>query len=674
MRFLNIFRSKSKKKQSNQRIEQELKTDNDAPFVLTETDKSTNEDVQLQNVTFGQDILQDILANDKSWEFREAAIDKITDQSILLTLCTDLNFYKDAQMPHDRTWDSDDSSRHTIAKKLANCIDESTDLNLIERIAKEATHENLLEPAILKSTDQEWIGDAIDCLTDQQILTNIAKYFQNWEICSDAIEKIHDPNVLEDISNNAFASGVASVAMEKLKALQKEDKYLNTEEAYLLLIDILKVECYDAANYRCSELIKNNTSILYQAQTCLLVKAIEGGKLDLTEILLKNGADSNKSGSNLMTPILAVIFRSLEDCPDKIKYLELLINYGAINTSLRIKGFNNYDTELDVAKDHCHTTYDFLISKGWKTLDNNNSQGIDHNEDKGKSDKSKKLIQEGSKYLTGDGVEKDPMKAASFYAQAGEAGNSNGYFLVGEMFKTHNPKVAREAFEKGAMLNNTQCMSQLGSMCLLEETDENNKKTAFKWCKKGAEMGDPKCAVTLGILFKNGIGTVPDIKHANTWFKVAAGSNDPNILQALQTMGVIQDRKFCVVPFGNMWAVVFINAGITKGVCATRRSKETAQTVADNIRNLPEFPDVRVAFGDHDQIPCVNFIVTEQNVKRILDWLIAGEDAPDPIDITDAPDNDPKVINVHIIKDKTGPDTPTSLDELSRLIYEHDSC
>ncbi len=94
-----------------------------------------------------------------------------------------------------------------------------------------------------------------------------------------------------------------------------------------------------------------------------------------------------------------------------------------------------------------------------------------------------------------------------------------------------NTKEALTWFRKAADLGHRDGMYHLGRMLVHGRGDAQNKKypeTAAEWFRKAADLAQHDAQYALGVLYENGNGVVGNIKHAVSWYSLAAaGQNVP---------------------------------------------------------------------------------------------------------------------------------------------------
>lgn len=102
----------------------------------------------------------------------------------------------------------------------------------------------------------------------------------------------------------------------------------------------------------------------------------------------------------------------------------------------------------------------------------------------------------GQKYLEGDGVDPDPVRAASLFRQAAEAGDHRAQLALGLLYR------------EGAGV-------------------PQDPPEAVRWIRRSAESGNARARFVLGSLYEEGEGVQRDVVAAHAWFNLAAASLPP---------------------------------------------------------------------------------------------------------------------------------------------------
>ncbi len=132
----------------------------------------------------------------------------------------------------------------------------------------------------------------------------------------------------------------------------------------------------------------------------------------------------------------------------------------------------------------------------------------------------------GVKYMTGDGVKRDPKRAIELYTKAAERGlalsQSNLAFVYWEgEHVSRDAKKAVEWAEKAADGGNGLAMWLLGSAYSEGDGVAKDTTKAIAWYTKAAETGDEASMNNLGVLYWNGDGVPKNLKTAVSWYRKA---------------------------------------------------------------------------------------------------------------------------------------------------------
>jgi TPR repeat protein len=113
----------------------------------------------------------------------------------------------------------------------------------------------------------------------------------------------------------------------------------------------------------------------------------------------------------------------------------------------------------------------------------------------------------GWRYLTGDGVQKDPREAAKWLLRAAQNGSPNA-----------------------------QCT--LGVMCHEGVGVAQDDRQAVAWYRKSADQGFAQAQLNLGIMYNNGWGVSRNVAEAMKWFRLAARQGDETAIANLRALNV----------------------------------------------------------------------------------------------------------------------------------------
>ncbi|MGE4318586.1 MAG: DUF1566 domain-containing protein [Deferribacterales bacterium] len=125
----------------------------------------------------------------------------------------------------------------------------------------------------------------------------------------------------------------------------------------------------------------------------------------------------------------------------------------------------------------------------------------------------------------GLGTEKNDAEAFKWYTMSADSGNILGMYNLGLMYK--NGIGTEKSFPdavtwltRAAETGMSEAMNALGNM--YEQSEEPDYTAAISWFSAGADKGYAYAQYNLGMMIKNGLGTVKDMETANTWIGMAA--------------------------------------------------------------------------------------------------------------------------------------------------------
>jgi hypothetical protein len=131
----------------------------------------------------------------------------------------------------------------------------------------------------------------------------------------------------------------------------------------------------------------------------------------------------------------------------------------------------------------------------------------------------------GDRYLAGDGVPVDPVKALRWYRAAAEQGSAAGQMKLGLMYEhgqgtAKDLDAAHEWYTKAAEQGDSAAQHNLGDQ--FEFGDYISYKSAAYWYRLAANKGYVDAQLDLGRLYENGRGVDQDNRQAYLWYSVAA--------------------------------------------------------------------------------------------------------------------------------------------------------
>ncbi|GET02288.1 Sel1-like repeat protein [Rhizophagus clarus] len=133
------------------------------------------------------------------------------------------------------------------------------------------------------------------------------------------------------------------------------------------------------------------------------------------------------------------------------------------------------------------------------------------------------LYELGNRYYFGKCIHKDENKAFEFYLKAAEKGHTSSQYLVSNYYYDgkYIPKNEEKGFywnRKAAINGNADAQFKMAEYYINDSINKNDGK-AFKWYMKLANENKLKAIYIVAKCYRDGIGTVKNLKEATTWIK-----------------------------------------------------------------------------------------------------------------------------------------------------------
>lgn len=133
----------------------------------------------------------------------------------------------------------------------------------------------------------------------------------------------------------------------------------------------------------------------------------------------------------------------------------------------------------------------------------------------------------GRYHMTGFGTPRDPRRAASAFATAGEQGEPSGWYNLALLhndpqYGMHNQTLARQAAIRAADIGHVPAAALAGQMLFKAEGGPRDRVAARPYLQRAAEGGIPDAQSLLAGLLFNGDGVPADQKAAMDWWEKAA--------------------------------------------------------------------------------------------------------------------------------------------------------
>ncbi len=223
-----------------------------------------------------------------------------------------------------------------------------------------------------------------------------------------------------------------------------------------------------------------------------------------------------------------------------------------------------------------HTEAQFNLAVVLLRAPNRGKEGLEVLQQCAASGNSRALLEMGTLYVTGNGVEKNTAKGKAMLEQASAKGEATAFETLGLMYEsgegveksdakavenyenaarksnlkamlrlavkysngTGVPKdlaKAKEWLVKAADFNSTDAMLALGLMYETGNGVEKNPEEAVRWLTKAGEAGEANALAKLGMMYAEGSGVAKDEKAAFSWSSKAAEKGSAAGMYALST-------------------------------------------------------------------------------------------------------------------------------------------
>jgi TPR repeat protein len=133
----------------------------------------------------------------------------------------------------------------------------------------------------------------------------------------------------------------------------------------------------------------------------------------------------------------------------------------------------------------------------------------------------------GWQYQLGNGVPKDPAKAAAFYAEAAKQGNPDAMYRLALLYRdgtgvNQDSAAAVDLLYRAGRQGHAAAQMDLGFAYLLGNGVPRDDVTAFRWLQLAAQGGAPGARAALGAMYQTGRGVTRNESEASAWFQKAA--------------------------------------------------------------------------------------------------------------------------------------------------------
>ncbi len=133
----------------------------------------------------------------------------------------------------------------------------------------------------------------------------------------------------------------------------------------------------------------------------------------------------------------------------------------------------------------------------------------------------------GLSYVTGEGVPKDDIKAATWIRRAAEQGDAEAQTTLGVLYSDGrgvplSDEEAAKWFLKAAGQGYPRAKLALGRLYLTGRGVQKDDTKAAIWIHQAAEQGLASAEYNIGVLYEEGQGVARDYAQATAWYRKAA--------------------------------------------------------------------------------------------------------------------------------------------------------
>lgn len=168
----------------------------------------------------------------------------------------------------------------------------------------------------------------------------------------------------------------------------------------------------------------------------------------------------------------------------------------------------------------------------------------------------------GTRYAQGDGVDKDPARAAGFHYKACDGGDADGCTLLGIAYHAgegvpSNEEGAAASFARACYLGGPADCANYGLALVKGEGVAKDDQRAFRYFDAACDEGNAASCSSLGAAYSMGVGVRADRQRARRLFKQACDGNDAG---GCYNLGVVYDQGLGVGKDPERAAALYIGA------------------------------------------------------------------------------------------------------------------
>ena len=137
----------------------------------------------------------------------------------------------------------------------------------------------------------------------------------------------------------------------------------------------------------------------------------------------------------------------------------------------------------------------------------------------------------GSFYLEGTGVTKDDVQSMQWYRRAADAGSAYGMYSVGWMYRqgrgvNMDYSEAMRWLRRAADAGEASAMQEIGSLYYSGLGVGKDNAQALQWYRRAADLGLAAAMYNVGWFYENGASVAKDYGQAMQWYRRGADAGD----------------------------------------------------------------------------------------------------------------------------------------------------
>ena len=147
------------------------------------------------------------------------------------------------------------------------------------------------------------------------------------------------------------------------------------------------------------------------------------------------------------------------------------------------------------------------------------------------ADKNIALFEIGLRYFSGENIDQNKQKAASWFQRAAQKGLAPAQYAIAGLYEkgigvAQNIKTATFWYEQAARQGNVSAMYELALIKAVGKEESRDLETALHWFYRSANLGLKDSQFNLGLLYHQGEGVPQSLVESYKWFSLAAQNGD----------------------------------------------------------------------------------------------------------------------------------------------------